>query len=343
MSRFRWQNTYNYGDFHGSEEKLLKYYDAYFYIANWGTMLLGLAFPNGCLNPDLLPPYLRGGKRYENSLSVTRVDDRCIVWWSRNDDEGWGWTEGEGIINELVGIREEIMCGDYRALFLGWLADFDPEEWLDSGNTKAKIPPIPSNLGTLSASLSALIEQFPVDSDALAVAVALSQSVSAERTPIATVIDNLSESEMRALLQRVGQGDGAKVMSELNRLTYPTAEKSTIPRMTCTEFAVRALKVREERLKKEAAAAEAERKRKEEERRQHLASVRRRANIIWASLDPLMDQKIASAYDEVAAQLRDLRDAYKQSQETDSFQKRLETFSKRYARRPAMIRRIEEL
>ena len=37
---------------------------------------------------------------------------------------------GAGIINSLVGIREELMRGDYRALFLGWLADFNPDEFL---------------------------------------------------------------------------------------------------------------------------------------------------------------------------------------------------------------------
>jgi hypothetical protein len=37
VSRVRWQNTYTFGDFHGSVDTLLKYYDAHFYIANWGT------------------------------------------------------------------------------------------------------------------------------------------------------------------------------------------------------------------------------------------------------------------------------------------------------------------
>jgi len=35
VSRVRWQNTYTFGDFHGSVDTLLKYYDAHFYIANW--------------------------------------------------------------------------------------------------------------------------------------------------------------------------------------------------------------------------------------------------------------------------------------------------------------------
>src|SRR5512141_803713 len=51
VSRVRWQNTYDFGDFHGSVDTLLKYYDAHFYIANWGTVRLGLAFPQGRAGP----------------------------------------------------------------------------------------------------------------------------------------------------------------------------------------------------------------------------------------------------------------------------------------------------
>ena len=343
VSRHRWQNTYHYGDFHGSVDKLLKYYDAHFYIANWGTVRLGLAFPADCLKPELLHPYLQEGERYGDTLTASQDDGRCIVWWEWNDERGFGWTDGEGIINQLVGIREEMMFGDHRALFLGWLADFDPEEWLDFEDSSDLIPSIPADLDNLSSSLLALIEHFPVDGDAFAVASQLSQPVTRDRIPITKVIENLSESQMRALLQRVAQGDGAKVSSELNRLTYPIAETPVSPAITCSEFAEKTLEARELRLKKEAKAAEAKRKREQEARKKHLASVMKRADTIWAGLDPLMDQKIASVYDQATAQLQELRDAYLQAQETASFQQKLNAFRERYARRSAMIRRIEDL
>ena len=343
VSRHRWQNTYHFGDFHGSAETLLKHYDAHFYIANWGSVRLGLAFPEGCLSPVALRPYLRKGKQYEITLTAQQVENRWIVWWERNEEGGWGWTEGEGIIDQLLGIREELMCGDYRALFLGWLADFDPEEWQDPKESSAVIPPIPMGLDNLSPPLSALIGHFPVDCDALSVACVLSQSARRDRIPIASVIEELPESEMRQLLQRVAQGDGARVMSELNRLTYPVAEAPATPGMTCTEFAARILDVRKARLEREAQAAEAKRQCEQEARRQHLAAVMKRADTIWAGLDSLMDQKIASAYDQAAAQLNELHDAHEQAGGNSRFQERLRAFRERYARRPAMMRRIAEL
>lgn len=150
VSRIRWKNVYHFGSFHGSEDTLLKYYDAHFYIANWATVRLGLAFPKGAIALETLQPYLRGGERYEDILTVKQIGDRLIVWWEYNEDGGWSSTPGEGRIEELMEIRAELMRGDYRALFLGWLADFHPDEWQDTRDAEVMMPPIPSGLDRLS-------------------------------------------------------------------------------------------------------------------------------------------------------------------------------------------------
>lgn len=343
VSRFRWHNVYHFGSFHGSEETLLRHYDAHFYIANWGTVRLGLALPEGSLSLETIRPYLRGGKRYEDTLTLKEVGDRCIVWWERNEEGGWWQTEGEGVIDQLIGVREELLRGDYRALFLGWLADFQPEEWTDPRDNAVVVPPIPGGLDRLSPAQAALIKHFPVDRDALAVAGTLSQASTPERIPIATVVQRLSMSEMQALLERVAEGQGLRVMSEMNRLSNPVPAIAGVPALSCTEFAAKVVEVRESRQKQEAKAEAAKRKREEEARRQRLASVMEQADVIWVGLDPLMDQKVTAAYDQVAAQLQELRDAHDQAGERATFRRRLTAFRERYARRPAMMRRIEEL
>jgi hypothetical protein len=343
VSRVRWQNTYTFGDFHGSVDTLLKYYDAHFYIANWGTVRLGLAFPKGAIAREAIHPYLRGGDRYEDTLTVKEIGNRCIVWWERNEEGGGEWTEGEGLIDQLIGIREELMRGDYRALFLGWLADFNPGVWRDPKDGAVAMPPIPAGLDRLSPALAALIEHFPVDRDALAVAARLSQSSTPDRIPMAAVLDSLSVSEMRALLARVAEGSGSGVTAELNRLTYPPVQIPAGQAMKCSEFAAKTKANRGVRQKQEAEAAAAKRKREAELRRQHLAAVMERADTLWSGLEPLIDQKIASAYDQVATQLEELHDAYAQAGDIDSFRQRLGGFRVRYSNRPAMLRRIEKL
>lgn len=343
VSRFHWRNVYNFGDFHGSVDTLLKYYDAHFYIANWGTVRFALAFPEGCVNLEAIQPHLWGNDRYDETLSVKSSDGRCIMWWERNEEGGWGWTQGEGIIDRLIGIREELMCGDYRAFFLGWLADFRPDEWRDPRDNGILVPPVPAGLDCRTTALQALIEQFPVDPDALAVASGQSQDPIPDRIPIAAVLDKLPVPKMKALLQRVAKGDGLRVMSELNRLTYPPMETPAGYAMTCVDFATNVIEAREARLKTEARAAAAEQKSAAAARKRHLESVMKRVDTIWVGLDPLMDQKIASAYDDAAEQLKGLRDAYKQADKDAEFQDRLAAFRECYARRPAMMRRIKEL
>jgi hypothetical protein len=346
VSRVRWQNTYTtytFGDFHGSVDTLLKHYDAHFYIANWGTVRLGLAFPKGAIAREAIQPYLRGRDRYENTLTVKEIGDRCIVWWERNEEGGGDWTEGEGLLDELIGVREELMRGDYRALFLGWLADFNPDEWRASGDAAAVTPPIPANLGHLSPSLATLIKHFPVDPDALDVAAELSPASTLDPIPIAAILERLSLSEMRALLARVAEGGGSGVMTELNRLTYPRGQIPIDQAIKCVDLASKAIETREVRQKKVAKAAAAKRQHEAELRKQHLISIMERADTLWSGLDPLMDQKIASAYDQAAAQLEELRDAYAQAGDIGGFQQKLTGFRLRFSNRPAMLRRIENL
>jgi hypothetical protein len=80
-------------------------------------------------------------------------------------------------------------------LYLGWLADFDPDEWRDPKDGAVVMPPIPAGLDQLSPALTALIEHFPVDPEALAVAAGLSQASPPDRIPIAAVLESLCVSE----------------------------------------------------------------------------------------------------------------------------------------------------
>ena len=113
--------------------------------------------------------------------------------------------------------------------------------------------------------------------------------------------------------------------------------------MKCVDFAAKTIVTRGGRQKKETKAAEAKRQREAELRKQHLASVMQRADSIWSGLDSLMDQKIASAYDQAAGQLQELRDAYTQAGDLGGFQQKFGEFRVRYSNRPAMLRRIEKL
>lgn len=343
VSRFHWQNTYTFGDFRGSVSTLLKYYDAHFYLANWGVVRLGLAFPKGVLSEKLLQPYLRKCDHYEPTLGFEEHGERCIVWWEYNEEGAGWWKEGDGLIESLIGVREELMRGDFRSLFLGWLAAFHPEEVRSPRGRTLFIPPIPAGLNQLSPAQVALIEQFPVDLDALAVAAELSPAYTSARIPMAVALERLSDVEMRAFLGRVAEGGGKAVMAELNRLTNSEVDCAVGPPMKCIDFAAQVLEARSIRQTQEAIMAAAAKQRRKEAREQHLAAIMRNADASWAALVPLMEQKISSAYEQVAKQLQELRDAYAHAGDSAGFKTKISEFRNRYSNRPGMLRRIESL
>lgn len=182
-----------------------------------------------------------------------------------------------------------------------------------------------------------------MDPEALAVTAELSRGGTPDRISIAAVLERLSVPEMRALLARVAEGGGPGVMAKLNRLTFPRVQPPVAQATRCIDFAANVIEARSIRRKKEAEAAAAKRQREADLRKQHLASIMRRADSIWSGLDPLMDQKVASAYEQAAAQLQELRDAYAQAGDGAVFHQKLNGFRRRYSNRPAMLRRIEKL
>ena len=51
-------NEYNYGDFRGEPQKLMeRYFDAFCYLANWGTRRLMFRFPRALLDAETARKY----------------------------------------------------------------------------------------------------------------------------------------------------------------------------------------------------------------------------------------------------------------------------------------------
>ena len=340
VSRFRWKNSYNFGSFHGNVDELLKHYDAHFYIANWGTVVLALAFPDGCVNQKAIRPYLMETVcgYSETTLTAKNTNGRLVLYWEKSEEEYWdGWIDGAGLLDRLLGVREEIMCGDYRALFLGWLADFDLGK-------EGVLPPIPPGMGRLTPALRELAEQLCIDSDMLEVSASLSGEKDPEKTlPLGDLLDRMSTEEMKALLVRVGNGEGMRVAAEMAQMVRSSASPPGGEAVACADFADQIRKHRRSREETEKKEANERRRQAEEKHRLHLEKLIQQADQIWNGLDQLMEQKIASAYDKVAGQLTELRDAYALDGQSVGFVKRLADFQNRYSRRPAMMRRIEKI
>lgn len=344
VSPYRWVNSYNWGDFSGSEDQLLQYYDAFLYFADWGSFRFSLAFPEGSLPPEAVDPYLsEGDHEFGAVLSCSDLSGRLVVCWEYHEDAVY-WDDPldlDGLLGRMAGIRELVMLGDYRAFFLVWLAAFDPD-WVDDG--EVCIPPIPPGMDQLNAALHCLAEQMRVEEDAVQAAIELSEGCRLpDPMPIADVIDSLSVFEMKRLLTCVVQEGGGCVRAELIQKTRSPVTVDDTPRITQAEFAARIRSIREERRRARAKKEEESRRKKAQIRKVHLEEVYAQSQAIWKRLDQCLVKKTPSAYDSALEQLKELRDAYAQAEDAGEFATQLSLFRERYARRPALMRRIDAL
>ncbi|HZY85220.1 MAG TPA: hypothetical protein VFE78_10345, partial [Gemmataceae bacterium] len=119
ITRTSFVNTYHYGDFKGDPHKLMKkYFDAFLYVANWGTHRLMLRVPRG-----LIDARVAGRYEIERAVSIDETADHLIVELaSAPEDWAGDWEEGEGRLAALVPVRDALLGGDLRPLYLGWLA-----------------------------------------------------------------------------------------------------------------------------------------------------------------------------------------------------------------------------
>ena len=79
----RFVNSYSYGDFKGDEsEWMAKYFDAFVYMANWGTHRLMLRLPGSLLPQESIERYCAG-----STLSARAIGKHLILDF-RSDMEG---------------------------------------------------------------------------------------------------------------------------------------------------------------------------------------------------------------------------------------------------------------
>ena len=137
------------------------YFDAHVYVANWMSAVFMLRLPI-----DALPQETVDAFKVSYILEFERTQTHWVVKWSLEDSENYerfGEESGEGWMSRLIGIRDELLRGDIRSLYIGWLATLYP------GTADAdQMEPLPINgLGEFTACQQALAEFLEVDPDLL--------------------------------------------------------------------------------------------------------------------------------------------------------------------------------
>lgn len=307
----RYVNTYEWGDFKGDPAKWMRrYFDAFLYLANWGTRELMLRFPRRALDPELARRYFPGG---EASLDVAEA---FVVLQLTSQEEGGDeyFDDGSGHLASILPVRAEIASGDYRALYLAWLMWAARGEDVDE---EAEEPPVPPGLRTLSGAQLAFADFLRVDPDLIHAAAERSAgtSLDVDAAEMRRWIAALPADDMTGLLLRVVEGSGALVGAELlKRFRDAHSAEAGEPRepRTVAQLLAAAEQYAEERIRREreqAARAKAKREREAAAARElHLAELAKHGEESWRRVEQLISEKKAPAYDAAVRLIADLRE-----------------------------------
>jgi hypothetical protein len=327
--------TYSFGDLPAKPRSILQnYFDAMLYLANWGTKQLAFRLPRSVVDPEMIEPYCFGDVI---SAYVTKRDillDICVF-----DEENIFWVEGEGWLPSLALLRQDILRGDFRALYLAWLKAISFEQDIEDAEEQLE-PPVPANLQTLSSPLKKLIELFELDEDLIAAASESSpHNEGVAEGDIEELIAKLSEQERNNFLVKLAKGEAnveAQLVNKLRDLSSNKAGKGPIPRLrSVAELLVAArekTKQRKEKQRQEAERAKIRRLRKLKDKEPQ----------VWEEIFTLIEKKQSKAYDEATKLLVELRELANYLGEPDKFKDRVNTIFEKYHNRPGLKSRLQQ-
>jgi hypothetical protein len=348
-------NEYSYGDFRGDPDALMeRYFDAHLYLANWGTHRFMLRLPGRLFDVERAVAY-----SVPDAATFREAGEFVILEFVSDDEDAAEWIEGEGQIDELLPLRVDLLRGDLRALYLGWLAGIqwqlgdeeeDDEEWEDAAadaempRADSPEPPVPPGLGELTDALQGFAQLLRIDDDLIAVAAERSVPMDAlmpSREDWMAWIGRLARAEKDALLLRVVEGEAALLQADLflrfqrEGAAEDTDEAPPAPRRTVAELLAAAKEYTKGRERREA-------EQKAAERAAYLERVAARAPDLWREAEAAIALKQAKPYDQAVQLLVDLRDVSVERGWEREFRNQLRELRERHATKTSFIKRLDQ-
>jgi hypothetical protein len=343
ITPLRFVNFYTWGHFKGNPSAWMeRYFDAFLYLANWGTHELMLRLPRRLLAPETAKRYCRG-----ESATARGKGDFTILEFHSEDECGDEVDDESGWLSSLVPLRAELAGGDHRALYLAWLLCVQNEE-LDEGEPE---PPVPPGLGRLTASQRAFTEFLGIDRDLVAAAARRSAEAveSPSRQELVRWIAGLPDTEKNELLMRIAAGEESHPRAEILR-RYREARLTGHVEMTesrpAAELVATAERRAEERRRREAERAEREKARREREgaeaRERRLDELAKHEAETWRRIDQLVASKRPAAYDEAVRLLCDLKALGSREGRAAAVERRIQTLCAEHIRKATFQDRLRK-
>jgi len=333
-------NHYEWGDLKADPLKLLeKYFDAYVYVANWGTREFHLRLPQVLVDFKQLKSMLPG-----EAASARSAGQFVIVSFESEVEPDDDWDDGTGWMGSLVSLRSDMLRGDLRCIYLGWLHSVECHEFSED----TLEPPVPAGLRELSAPLDSFIEFLGIDGDLVEVAASASAPLKEgpSRKELATWIQGLPENEKDSLLidflSESSERCRLELLQRFRRENGVAANHGAIERRTVKDLLTASRARADERAKqlsaKRAADAAWKKAKDEADRVVYLEGLAKREKAVWKQVKAYIEKRQPKDYERAVNLLVDLHElAVRQGDET-GFQLRMEELRKTHAAKSAFLR-----
>jgi hypothetical protein len=335
-------NHYEWGDLKADPLKLLAtYFDAFVYVANWGAREFHLRLPQELVDAKQLKAMLPG-----KSVQVRGAGKFVTISFESEVEPDDDWDDGTGWMGSLISLRTDLLRGDFRCLYLGWLFSVQNGEFSD----EVLEPPVSAGLRELSAPYNSLIEFLGIDEDLVEVAASASEPLKAgpSRKELAAWIRGLPEKEKDGLLvDALTEMDERWRIELLRRFEHENvavSDHGAVDRRRVADLLAASHARAEERKRKlnaqRAAEAALEKAKEEASRTLFLDQLAKREKAVWKEVDAYIQKRQPNDYDRAVALLSNLRDLAVRQGGEDEFHLTMEDLRRTHSAKDSFLRRL---
>ncbi|MHB8390653.1 MAG: hypothetical protein ACYDBH_13905 [Acidobacteriaceae bacterium] len=293
-----------------------RYFDAHACVANWCTCLLYLCVSKSAFDAETFRAF-----KTQTVFSVEQTKTHWLLEWGLDESDNYdrfAEEDGRGWMGRLAPLCDELLRGDMRPLYLGWLAGVSRGE-VDQKVTEPQPPPGRSDQqgskpdSERDAELDVWIAALPA----------------AEKTALLKLLltGNTQQAERKLKLPFLAW------QREQQPVAIPETRRRTVAELH--KLAASAAEARKSEEAVQRKLAETERRAKRET---YLHTLAADFDLCWQATGKLAERGIASAYDEVKRTLVDLADAYALCATQADFDRKLVQFVARHEKRDALVR-----
>ena len=332
-----------------------RYFDAHLYFANWGSSSLMLRLPLSALDKTVLAEFVRptlsdAGSGFADALELISTAEHWVLAWRFNDDSGYSDRfcdeEEENWLDRLLPLRDELLGGDSRPLYLGWLARVCAGELGDEDVE----PPLPAGLASLTAAQQALVEYLQLDPDWLAAAAQASppqQASSSEEEAVSLWLAEQTPEALRASVALLLAGRAQEAQQGVRQayLAWQSARRpcaDALPRRTLAQIRSGIAQAREQRLAREKAAQAALAAKQKAAREVQLVKLAARSAQVWQEIDTSLQRGSGVGYDQALRLIVELHEALMHVGQGEAYLLRLARLMQVHGTRKAWVARLKQ-